>query len=121
MHYLPLIVFLLTLKLSLICALGGPRNLLAFVKDCLTVGEDYWTWTTRAGECFEDAEVEAIEDGELVLKHRYGVVRLAIDRLSEKSRYLLFRTQKWADHVGHNRAADTNAAYASESSFAQTA
>jgi hypothetical protein len=117
MHYLPLVVFLLTLKLSLICALGGPRNLFAFIKDCLTVGEDYWTWTTRAGECFEDAEVEAIEEGELVLKHRYGVVRLAIDRLSEKSRYLLFRTQKWADHVAHNRGADTNAAYANESSF----
>ncbi len=99
MHYLPLAVFLFTIKLTLISAFGGPRNLFAFIKDCLTVGEDHWTWTTRGGEWFEDAEVEAIEEGELILKHRYGVVRLAIDRLSEKSHHLLVQTQVWANHL----------------------
>jgi hypothetical protein len=99
MHFLPIAVFLFTLKMSLVCAFGGPRNLFRFIKDCVTVGDDHWTWTTRAGEWYEDGEIEAIEAGELVLKHRYGVVRLAIDRLSEKSRHLLVHTQKWADYL----------------------
>ncbi len=116
MHYVPLAVFLFTLKLSLICAFGGPRNLLAFIKDLLTVGEDHWTWTTRAGEWYEDGEVEAIEEGEVILKHRYGVVRLAIDRLSEKSRHLLVQTQKWADYLASTSAAEEIPDYAEESS-----
>jgi hypothetical protein len=99
MHYLPIVIFLFTLKCSLVCALGGPRMSWAFVKDLLTVGEDYWTWTTRSGEWFEDVEIEQIEADELVLKHKFGVARLTIDRLSEHSRYVLFHTQKWADYV----------------------
>jgi hypothetical protein len=95
------------IKLSLICALGGPRKAWEFLKDCLTIGEDHWTWTTRTGEWFEDAEIEAIEQGELVLKHRYGVVRLAIEALSEKSRHILYTTQKWADHLA-SVATDNN-------------
>jgi hypothetical protein len=121
-HILPVAVFLLTLKLSLIWAFGGPRNLFAFLKDCVTVGEDHWTWTTRAGEWFEDAEIEAIEKDELVLKHRYGVVRLAIDRLSEKSRHLLVHTQKWADYLASVSTEGTIIAFSAEpSSTAQAA
>ena len=108
MHFLPLLVFCSLVKISLICAVGGPRRAYLFVKDCLSVGEDYWTWTTRTGEWFEDAEIETIEQGELVLRHRYGVVRLAIDCLSEKSRQLLFHTQKWADYLSSLPAEATN-------------
>jgi hypothetical protein len=122
LHFLPLAVFLLTLKLSLVCAFGGPRNLFAFLKDCVTIGEDHWTWTTRAGEWYEDAEIEGIEQGELVLKHRYGVVRLAIDRLSEKSRHLLVHTQKWADYLASISTEATLTAFSVEpSSTAQAA
>jgi hypothetical protein len=117
MHYLPLAVFLFTLKLSLICAFGGPRNLFAFIKDLLTVGEDHWTWTTRAGEWYEDGEIEAIEEGELVLKHRYGVARLAIDRLSERSRHLLVQTEKWADYLASTSAVAGIPHYAEDSSM----
>jgi hypothetical protein len=99
MHYLPVLVFLSVFKLSLICALGGPRQTWAFAKDFFTIGEDHWTWTTQSGEWYEDAEIEAIEQGELVLKHRYGIARLAIDLLSEQSRRLLVQTQVWADYV----------------------
>ena len=99
MHYLPILAFVFMLKCSLICVLGGPRKSWAFARDLLTIGDDYWTWTTRTGEWFEDVEIERIEADELVLKHKFGVARLAIDRLSEKSRYVLFRTQKWADYV----------------------
>jgi hypothetical protein len=99
MHYLPLLVFIGTIKASLLWALGGPRKVWAFAKDCLTIGEDHWTWTTRTGEWFEDAEIEIIERGELVLRHRYGVVRLAIGRLSAKSSHILMQTQKWADYI----------------------
>jgi hypothetical protein len=112
MHYLPLAVFFFTIKASLICAFGGPRNFFSFIKDCLTVGDDHWTWTTRAGEWYEDGEVEAIEEGELVLKHRYGVVRLAIDRLSEKSRHLLVQTQVWADYLASTSTTEESRAHA---------
>ncbi len=116
MHFLPLAVFLFTVKASLICAFGGPRHVFAFIKDILTVGEDHWTWTTRAGEWYEDGEIEAIEEGELVLKHRHGVVRLAIDRLSERSRSLLVRTQKWADYLASTSAAEETHDFAEETS-----
>lgn len=99
MHYLPLLGLALVLKVSVVALFGGPRRVWAFAKDFVTIGEDHWTWTTRTGEWFEDAEVEAIEQGELVLKHRYGQVRLAIDRLSEKSRHLLTQTGIWADYL----------------------
>jgi hypothetical protein len=99
LHYLPIVVLLFVFKSSLVCALGGPRKSWVFLKDLLTIGDDYWTWTTRTGEWFEDVEIEQIEADELVIKHKFGVARLTIDRLSEKSRYILFRTQKWADHV----------------------
>jgi hypothetical protein len=99
MHYLPVLVFFGMIKFSLICAFGGPRKVWDFAKDCMTVGEDHWTWTTCSGEWFEDAEIEAIEEGELVLRHRYGIVRLAIDRLSEQSRHLLLQTEKWAEYI----------------------
>lgn len=99
LHYLPIVVFFFTIKFSVIYALGGPRKARAFFKDMLTIGEDYWTWTTRTGEWFEDVEIEQIEADELVLKHKFGVARLAVDRLSERSRYVLFHTQKWADYV----------------------
>jgi len=99
MHYLPLLGLLIVLKVAVVFMLGGPRRVWSFAKDCVTIGEDHWTWTTRTGEWFEDAEVEAIEQGELVLKHRYGMVRVAIDRLSEKSRHLLHQTGKWADYL----------------------
>lgn len=99
MHYLPFLVFVGVFKSAVVCAFGGPRRVYVFIKDCLTIGEDHWTWTTRSGEWFEDAEVEAIEQGELVLKHRYGVVRVAIDRLSERSRHLLVQSAKWADYL----------------------
>jgi hypothetical protein len=104
MHYLPVVIFCFILKCSFVFALGGPRKSLAFIKDLLIVGEDYWTWTTRTGEAFEDVEIEQIEADALVLKHRYGIARLAIDRLSEKSRYVLFHTQKWADHLAAQAA-----------------
>jgi hypothetical protein len=99
MHYLPVAIFLIVFKCSLVCALGGPRKSWAFIRDLLTIGDDYWTWTTRSGEWFEDVEIERIEEDELVLRHKFGVVRLAVGRLSEKSRHVLFHTQKWADHV----------------------
>lgn len=99
MHYLPVLVFASVFKISLICALGGPRQAWAFAKDFFTIGEDHWTWTTQAGEWYEDAEIEAIDQGELVLKHRYGIARLAIDVLSEQSRRLLVQTQAWADYL----------------------
>jgi hypothetical protein len=99
LHYLPIVIFFFVIKCSLICALGGPRKSWAFVKDLLTIGDDYWTWTTRSGEWFEDVEIEQIEADELVLRHKFGVARLAIDLLSEKSRYVLFHTQKWADYI----------------------
>jgi hypothetical protein len=104
LHYLPLAIGCFILKCLLVCACGGPRKSLAFLKDLLVVGEDYWTWTTRSGEAFEDVEIEQIQADELVLKHRYGIARLAIDRLSEKSRHVLIHTQKWADHLAAQTA-----------------
>jgi hypothetical protein len=100
MHYLPALVFLVVFKMALLWAFGGPFRLWAFAKDFVTIGEDYWTWTTRSGDWFEDAEIETIEQGEVVLKHRYGVDRLAIDILSDSSRRLLVQTEKWADYIG---------------------
>jgi hypothetical protein len=99
LHFLPILIFVFMLKCSLLCACGGPRKFLSFVKDLLTVGEDYWTWTTRTGEVFEDAEIAQIETDEVLIKHRFGMARLVIEHLSERSRYILFRSQKWADHV----------------------
>jgi hypothetical protein len=99
MHFIPLLILASVLKVSLICAWGGPRRTYRFFLDCVTVTEDHWTWTTRTGEFFEDAEIEAIADGELILKHRYGIVHLAIDALSAKSRERLYHTEKWAEYL----------------------
>ena len=99
MHYLPVLVFVVVLNLALLWAFRGPRRLWAFAKDFVTVGEDHWTFTTDSGEWFEDAEIETIEQGELVLRHRYGVVRLALDKLTAQSRRLVIQTQKWADYA----------------------
>jgi hypothetical protein len=103
LHFLPILFTVCVLKCLLLCAFGGPRKFLSFLKDMLTVGEDLWTWTTRSGEAFEDVEIAEIEADELVLKHKFGVARLAIDHLSEKSRYILFHTQKWADYVSNRQ------------------
>src|ERR1700760_2524911 len=99
MHYLPALVFFAVIKISVVWAFGGPRKFLAFAKDCLTVCDDHWTWITSSGECFEDAEIAGIEEGDVILNHRYGTARLAIERLSEQSRHILLQTQKWADYV----------------------
>jgi hypothetical protein len=100
MHFLPILVFVSLVKASAVCAFGGPRRCFRFLLDCVTVSEDHWTWTTRTGEWFEDAEIEAIGEGELLLKHRHGMVHLAIDALSEKSRHLLYHTEKWGEYLG---------------------
>ncbi len=102
MHFLPLLVFAAVLKIALLCAFGGPRRLLRFVIDCVSVTEDHWTWTTQTGEWFEDAEIEAIGEGELILKHRHGIVHLAVDALSEKSRDVLYHTEKWAEYLAES-------------------
>jgi hypothetical protein len=99
MHFLPVVACLSILKISLIWACGGPTRFFRFLKDCVTVSEDNWTWTTQTGEWFEDAEIQGIQEGELVLKHRHGVVCLAVEALSEKSRELLYHTETWADHL----------------------
>ncbi len=99
MHYLPLLMFVIVVKAFLLRALGGPRGVVAFVQDFFVVGEDHWTYTTDTGEWFEDAEIEAIERGEIVLKHRHGVARLAFDALTEDSRRLVTQTEKWADYA----------------------
>ena len=98
MHYLPVLLSMLIVKLLLVFALG-PRRLWAFAKDFVTIGEDHWSWTTCSGDLFEDAEIELIEHGELVLRHRHGVVRLAIAELTGPSRRLLARTEKWANYA----------------------
>ena len=49
MHYLPLLVFVGTLKLALLWAFGGPRRVWAFAKDFVVIGEDHWTYTTDSG------------------------------------------------------------------------
>jgi hypothetical protein len=98
MHYLPVLLSLLIVKFSVVLAFG-PRRLWEFAKDFVTIGEDHWSWTTCSGDLFEDAELELIEDGELVLRHRYGVVRLAIAELTAHSRRLLASTQMWANYA----------------------
>jgi hypothetical protein len=106
MHYLPVLVFVVILKMSLLWAFGGPRRVWAFAKDFVTIGEDHWTYMTTSGEWFEDAEIEAVQHGEVVLKHRHGVVRLAFETLSEQSRRLVIQTEKWADYAESVPVAD---------------
>jgi hypothetical protein len=102
MHFLPLLIGAAVLKIALLWACGGPRRFLRFVIDCVSVTEDHWTWTTRTGDWFEGAEIEAIGEGELILKHRYGVVHVAVDALSDNSRDLLYRTEKWAEYLAES-------------------
>jgi hypothetical protein len=118
MNNLPLDGFMLLLSLAILLSLKGPRS---FFKDLVTIGEDYWTWTTCEGEWYEDGEVEKIEAGELVLKHKFGVCRLAIDCLSESSRQLLFRTSQWRDHVSAGPTAGKVTAFVTHSQAAAQA
>jgi hypothetical protein len=100
MHNLPVTGWLLgTFGAVYMMAAKTSQNIAAFAKDFVTIGEDQWTWTTRCGEWYEEVEIEKIEAEEVVLQHRYGLCRLAINRLSEDSRRLLFNTQKWHDHL----------------------
>jgi hypothetical protein len=99
MHFLPVLLALTAIKAFFLLTLGGPRRTFQFVRDCVTVGEDHWTWTTRTGEWFEDAEIEAIADGELILRHRHGIVHLAINALSKASRDRLYATEAWSDYL----------------------
>jgi hypothetical protein len=102
MHLLPILVFFSIVVASLLCAFGGPARLLRFIRDCVSVSEDHWTWTTRSGEWFEEVEIEMVDENSLVLKHRHGVVHLAIEALSEKSRHVLYHTEKWAEHLAES-------------------
>jgi hypothetical protein len=97
MHNLPLDGLLLAcLFFAIFIARKEAR---VFFKDLVSVGDDRWTWTTRTGDLYEDVEIEKIEAEELVLKHKFGVSRLAINALSEKSRQLLLRTSQWRHHA----------------------
>jgi hypothetical protein len=88
---LPLVLFVL--------AYLGRKEVRSFVKDFTTIGEDLWTWTTLTGDLYEDVEVRNIEEGEVMIQHKLGTSRVAIDDLSDKSRELLARTRKWQDYV----------------------
>lgn len=104
----------------LVLAFLGRKEARAFVKDFVTVGEDLWTWTTRTGELYEDVEVSGIEEGEVVIRHKLGISRLAIDELSDKSHELLSRTRKWQDHLS-TEPADGRVTSFISSSHAQAA
>jgi hypothetical protein len=92
----------------------GRKQVSAFIKDLTSVGEDCWTWTTQAGEIFEDAEVDKIENDHLVLKHRFGVVHLSVEELSEKSRHLLLTTPQWRSHLSSAPSNEGIAAFVPE-------
>jgi hypothetical protein len=96
MHNLPFDALVLV---SLVAIVAFLRAFSGFFQDFFTVGEDYWTWTTKSGEVFEDAEVEKIESDEVTIRHRFGVAHIAIDQLSEASHELLEQTQAWSNHL----------------------
>jgi hypothetical protein len=99
MHNLPNLLLWSASFSGLIFLAAKKTQVAAFIKDFVTIGEDHWTWITRDGEWYEDAEIEDIRAGELVLKHRFGTCRVAIDNLTDKSRQLLFCTRIWNEHV----------------------
>jgi hypothetical protein len=104
---------LLLLATVAILFLFNSKPVQSFLKDFLTVGEDLWTWTTSTGEWYEDVELEDIHAGEVVIRHKFGTSRVAIDRLSAKSHQLLFRTEKWREHVSAGPAAGKIASFIS--------
>jgi hypothetical protein len=122
MHNLP-IVTLLTgfLALLLLAVLRTPPSVRSFLKDLVTVGEDQWTWTTRTGQGFEEVELKKIEADEVVLQHRFGVCRLAIEQLTEDSRRLLSRTPQWREHLFSVPARNKIAPFVREPSHAALA
>jgi len=96
MHNLPFIGLLLAgLILVTFCAW---RNW-DFLKDFLTIGEDQWTWTTKTGDIYEDAEIAQIEVDEILLQHRLGAARVPIASLSTDTRRLLLCSPQWNQHV----------------------
>jgi hypothetical protein len=93
MHNLPLEGLLLACLF--LVAFATRKAARSFLKDLFSVVEDRWTWTTQSGEIYEDAEIELIDRGDLVLKHALGISRLPITSLSDESHELLLRTPHW--------------------------
>jgi hypothetical protein len=93
MHNLPLEGLLLACLFLI--AFATRKAIRSFLKDLFSVVEDRWTWTTQSGEIYEDAEIERIDRGDLVLKHDLGTSRLPIASLSDESHELLLRTPHW--------------------------
>jgi hypothetical protein len=98
MHNLPLFGLIFVFLVSVLwLASKGVRS---FLGDFFSVLDDRWTWTTLSGDLYEDAEIEAIEDDLLVLRHRFGMAHVPLEELSDASRQLLLRTPQWRHHIG---------------------
>jgi hypothetical protein len=68
---------------------GFMRKFFGKLKEAFAPMEDQWTWTTQDGKMFEDVDVETVQNGDVIFRHKFGKTRLPIATLSEDSRKTL--------------------------------